>query len=260
MGQRHQIYLRLPEIYYNPRNANNRKERTVGCHHQWLYGNTAIRQLSQFLKFSVNNLQDDYNVFSRNSDEALNALTACYSINIETGYYHGVWGFNNKDDKDYGGECEDPRKGDNNNGITIIDIASAMTLNKSKKLGVSSMYTIDHSKIGYCFLSIGHLECLDETKKKAYVNFSPIDAIEWIKLHYGDDWELKFKKDNGYQSIQAVEDIQKTFKLITPKRLAQIFPKLKVDLKEGEKAYKEMLDARKSTSVKFIESIKKEKK
>lgn len=53
MGQRHQIYVKLPDIYFNEANPNNHKGVVIGIHHQWLWGSRALSLLSQFLVFGL---------------------------------------------------------------------------------------------------------------------------------------------------------------------------------------------------------------
>lgn len=122
MGQRHQIILVLPRVYYNKGNPNNRGERVIAIHHQWLYGQNAAYFLRQFLKF--HKVADPYK-FEHNAMEILKTI---YSIDIEFGYYHQVHELG----------IANPETFDNNDGCTIIDIRK--------------------KKPKYCFFSINGLE------------------------------------------------------------------------------------------------------
>jgi hypothetical protein len=204
MGQRHQVYLRTKEKFYNKGNPNNQLPKTLAIHHQWLYGHTAIRLLHNFLKFADKDLKNTYASLN-DSQTAMQILTHSYSFDASIAYYHGVSDITEE-------TANDPRNGDNNNGITIIDY--------------------EDGELKYCFLSVGHLECMhktvcdpdEETTKDrpfTYKNFEPIDVKEWMKLHYGENWN-----DNGEDSgeIQGLIDFVSKFKLLSVKRLAEIFP------------------------------------
>lgn len=50
MGQRSQIILILPEVYYNENNPNNREyKRVVVLHNQWLYGCSFLKYIEKLL-------------------------------------------------------------------------------------------------------------------------------------------------------------------------------------------------------------------
>jgi hypothetical protein len=234
MGQRHQIYLRLPKVDYGGTNPNNRPEVTCGMHNQWLYGYSAMSSLYRFLKFASKVKDDQFNPLGKvNPNECQAILNNIYSVDIETGYHsnNSLFPIDRKD-TDFEETCSDPRLGDNNNGITIIDVA-------------------DLKNISYCFMSIGHLECLDKSKvnreesdSPSYANFAPISVEEWMALHFGDEYRL-------YYIYDRVDFIKKNFKVITTERLIEIFPKMKAALIQGAKD-KEML---RPNSIRLIEAI-----
>lgn len=231
MGQRHQVYIRLPKKFYNKGNVNNYPETTVGFHNQWLYGYTAIRQLKNLLSWAQNNLKGTYSVLKTDIAESLDAAASIYSIDIESGYYSGLFKFEyDRKKESFGGEVDDPLRGDNNNGITVIDFTQ--------------------KKPQYCFLSIGHLETLHDTKEEAYVNFFPIDALEWLELHYGTPWDNNPKLPRD--SIKETLKFLSTFSVITPERLMKIFPKLKAKFEKGVRENKQRLP----NSIKLLEKLK----
>jgi hypothetical protein len=224
MGQRHQVYLRLP-------GANNRPEVTIGIHHQWLWGRTAARSLANLLKFVAN--QGEYGPFTSNGGrDAMSALEAIYSVDVDSGYFHSVhplWKWDNESKGPKVGVhdecCADPTLGDNNNGITVIDLSG--------------------EKPKYCFMSVGHLECLGEGQENNYTNFKPIDIDQWMTLHYptykdGETCgcetctkEPKYKKGhdkaikaNG-EACRALVDFISKFEVLTKAEIKRIFPKLK---------------------------------
>lgn len=215
MGQRHQVYLRTKEKFYNKGNPNNAKPQTFALHHQWLYGHTAIRLLHNFISFLEKDLGDTY-AKCNDPDNAFEILKCAYSFDHTTAYYHGV--------HDVTAECsDDPRNGDNNNGITVIDY--------------------EDGKIKYCFLSVGHLECLHESvydpyyseneedskKPLTYKNFEPIDVVKWIELHYGKDWN---DGSPDCKEIERLINFVKQFEVLSVQRLAKIFPKMVSNNKE----------------------------
>lgn len=139
MGQRHQIILVLPEIYYNPNNPNNHGVELVAVHHQWLYGEMAVHMLRNFLGFYHNSKQGN-RVWAHtktgkmpygfsHKEEAEDTLKAVYSLDIHLGYYHRTHGL------DY----VHPDTFDNNDGCTMIDLRNP-------------------DKPKYCFFSINGLE------------------------------------------------------------------------------------------------------
>jgi hypothetical protein len=216
MGQRHQVYLRTKEKFYNPNNRNNKDAKTVAIHHQWLYGHTAIRLLRNFLEYASKDLASNY---SRLDDHeiALEILKHAYSFDASAGYYHSVHDITEE-------TANNPRNGDNNNGITIIDY--------------------EDGKLKYCFLSIGYLECMDKTvcapdetpdddKPLSYKNFEPIDVKHWMNLHYGVDWH---KGDADCDEIQRMIDSVSNFEVLSVKRLSEIFPDM-VSKTKGEGLY-----------------------
>ena len=240
MGQRHQVYVRLPKVYYNPDNPNNRGEVTVGIHHQWLWGGTAIRSLKNFLTLISSKFKTNYPAHKDTNYFTFENLLSCsYSLDFESGYYHGTCGLQeewvNRDKKNKKGqspECLNPTKGDNNNGITVVDLTG--------------------EKPTYCFMAIRPLECIHGDKREAYDEFYPISVSEWVALHYGDNWTTeKVNLDNTHNTkdIESwVHFIETNFDLITPQRLMEIFPSIEKDIENGIKNH----ERRSPNSVKFI--------
>lgn len=209
MGQRHQVYLRLPKVYYNANNPNNRPEKTLGLHHQWLYGRTALQLLANFALFVEKSREapgeDPYWMILGGAQDVLNA---CYTCVPATGYYHGVHTLD--------AECEDPRRGDNNDGITIIDVTGG--------------------KLRYCFMSIHHIEGEDGENCPV---MQPLTAEQYVTYYY-PHW--KEGKANGYDSktgknvlmdapevreeIAALLDVLGKYEALPISRVKKIFPKM----------------------------------
>ncbi len=118
MGQRHQIYIRLPQIHYSEGNPNNRKPKTIGFHHQWLYGATALEVLDNFLTVYARHLDDPYACLGTkgNQDEAARFIRHVLSVLPGTGRFERVSDISDTQ------AVQNPHYGDNNDGITIIDL------------------------------------------------------------------------------------------------------------------------------------------
>lgn len=211
MGQRHQIYVRLPKIDYGNGNPNNLPERTIGIHHQWLYGYTAVRLLRNYFTYWTK--EHITHRHTTDGSSALELLSAVYSVDPDRAYFHGV----HKLDQE---EINNPRRAGNNNGITVIDFTGA--------------------RPKYCFMSLGYLETLHESVQHpddpedgqaiAYRNFCPIHVTDWVKLHYGVDWSVQWR-DSPTPSIQQqakdvndLVDFVSSFDLLNVEELCKIFP------------------------------------
>lgn len=193
MGQRHQAYLRVPKVYYNENNPNNRPEETRGLHHQWLYGWNAVHALYRYLHwFMKGELAQKY--FSQYEQEPFNYA---YSFDHEIGYSHGVHTLSKQ-------EANDPMLGDNNNGITIIDMA-------------------DLANPKYCFMFIGP----QETCVKPMPDFVPISAEEWLTCHY-PEWRESGEGSPDAFKLDRLGYINKHAQLLTKERIELIFPKMMV--------------------------------
>lgn len=194
MGQRHQVYVNLKPVYYNPDNPNNRGPKVVGFHHQWLYGWTATRFLKRALDYIAICNKQEYGPFSHTAHDALPALAALYSVEESTGYFHTVQKFDDKD-----GEVKNPHLGDNNDGITVIDLTGDAP--------------------AYCFYSLGSTEGTKSLREGCY------SARQYLESYYP-----KFKGHNG-------EDLSGDFKpvlmalakvrVLTPADMKRIFPAMK---------------------------------
>jgi hypothetical protein len=214
MGQRHQIYIRM-----------NTKEgpKVLGYHHQWLFGKTAVETLIRALTFAKADAQCNYGVLNRGYDggrDASRAFEAVLSVDVSSGYYHNVYPFqfNPQDESDYEeAALTDPRQGDNNNGITIIDLTG--------------------KKPKYCFMSVHHLECLadGEAEKRAETDLvlEPLSASTWLDLHYPTnskhDMYKSWKGAEVGKNIAYCSSLKRKLskvKVLTRDEVAAIFPKM----------------------------------
>lgn len=116
MGQRHQLYFVLPnERHDSPR-------RVVGLHHQWLYGSRPLATLKRVLDTVALQAAEQYTWWNRtyivddNQPDyvAHHALMAIAGLEAD-GSFTTLYPLTH-------GETTDPRKGDNNDGITIVDM------------------------------------------------------------------------------------------------------------------------------------------
>lgn len=206
MGQRHQVYLRLPSTHYQEGNQNNRPEITVGLHHQWLYGKTAIQLLGNALNYAEKT--GEYHPWRKSlyKEDAVQCLAAIYSLDQNDGYFHRVH-------TDLDAECEDPRLGDNNDGITVIDLTGPIP--------------------SYCFVSLGGIEC-SEVRRNKIKSLSPMPAMQYLDAYYPnfdfpshwDDRVTSEDRINLKMECLALLDRVSKFPVISKKRLKEIFPKM----------------------------------
>lgn len=197
MGQRHQIYVKFPK-----------DQGVAGFHHQWLYGMTAIQSLGRVLKFYQK--QDEYGPLTERCGYDLlrqsEIIVSLYSTDVETGYWHYVHNLLAQDDLE---PIKDPRMGDNNDGITIIDLSKG--------------------DFRYCFMSVCHLE-----GEKNPPILEPLSARDYLLCYYP-----KFEKKQGNvihgercqidleeheRTLAALKLIEKNAKLLTRKEVKEIFP------------------------------------
>lgn len=222
MGQRHQLYVRIKGKA--DRDGKNAKPIMLGFHHQWLFGKTAMQTLIRALKFADASLSDKFHSVLREpydaGQDASRALQAVFSVDADSGYFHSVWPFQfNGDKSDNASDClENPMLGDNNNGITIIDLTG--------------------DKPKYCFMSLHHLECLNGVDDDFEVeNLVPIDAQRWIELHYplnpkADYYtkgERAWKAEDVKENIKECKDLVKAlskYDVLTLKEVKAMFPKM----------------------------------
>lgn len=190
MGERHQIYLKLPDVYYNENNPNNHKGEVIGIHHQWLWGATLCKLLAQFCTYVEKARVSEGAYMTKDtgmpyafsqSFEAIEVLSALFSVHAETGYYHGV----HKLEED---DCKNPLNGDNNTGITIIDCSKG--------------------ELKFCFMSLHGLECMDDNMPRPS-RLTPIDVRTYISLHY-PDWDRPEK--DGALSKEQLDSLKKDYK------------------------------------------------
>jgi hypothetical protein len=255
MGQRHQIFL----IVNNPikqfledkkNNANSLKKEfgtgdftVLAFHNQWLYGGTALvgalNVLDHVSQFTVAQ-KTDINSWS-GYDTPFGAASTKYNFNREkylttiqfilnfvakkTPFRDagllGGWYLNDSDPE----MRTDFTRGDNNDGITIID-----TINNK-----------------YCFMNIQEYSLSDSEGHHSASDLpylTPSPALDYIKSYYGETVETcnpyhidkltpkaADKVVKGFAKRNAtLSNKFKKYNLLTVEELSKYFPKLKVAL------------------------------
>jgi hypothetical protein len=200
MGQRHQVYLITNQDSWEGGKKADKKH-VYGIHHQWLYGRTAITLLGNFFEFIDNTKKgngdnwDWRNGPSSYGDRAWpQLLQAIYSTDIANGYFHFVHNLN--EDKD---PCLDnPYMGDNNDGITVIDLRG--------------------DKVKYCFHSLYGLEGTKGGKV--------LSARQYVNSYYPEKEQDDEMKNEIAKLLSRIEG---KVELLTIEELKQIFPKMKMN-------------------------------
>lgn len=198
MGQRHQVYIVVKD---------GDETKVHGIHHQWLYGRQAIQMLGNALK--LNAKSGEYGPFRRSAHNASEALAAVYSLDVSEGYYHQTHVLED-------GETLDPRTGDNNDGITIIDFRGR--------------------KPKYCFMNLGSG---DTTIMKAPA-LTPLTAEQYVRLYYptNETWYESYEKHR----VEIEKEIAKKLKplsrygVLTIAEVKAIFPEMFEDHKSSVEA------------------------
>jgi hypothetical protein len=213
MGQRHQIYVKMPETLG-----------IAGFHHQWLYGMTAVESLARVVKFYE--AQSKYGPLKKCVGYGLSrqseVIGAIYSTDVKTGYWHPLYNFLSEiENGETPSEILDPRNGDNNDGITIIDVSQG--------------------DLRCCFMNVGHLEGEAGDKVKKLV---PISAREYLLAYSPNffdrqgkiDWREREKPDGDNTKRFVIQDeefdrvlsalclIQEKSKLLTLAEVKSMFP------------------------------------
>lgn len=194
MGQRHQIYIRLPEIYYNENNRNNREAKTIGFHHQWLYGGTALQLLDNFLSIYDRHVQEPYACLGQNGlhEDAEKFAEHIFSVLPKSGSYERVSNISHTR------SVLNPHLGDNNDGITIIDLE-------------------EPRKPRYAFASLGYTEGRESLSEGLY------NARDYLRSYYPEDEWSNVGGRGGTEILKILERLD-NIPLIDGQRLAEIFP------------------------------------
>jgi hypothetical protein len=203
MGQRHQIYLKLPFQFLQKENGDETisfvKSDTVALHHQWLYGTLPVRRLNQFINFYVNGKESNYFIFGPNGNAAGNvekAFSNLYSLDFENGSFQ-------ENSIESNILAKNPLYADNNDGITVIDVS---------KPGMPK----------YCFM---FLQDTDYTK-----GMTPLTAKKYIREYYNEkEYERNTDSYNMEKQIESLLESfnsKDVFSLLKKEELELIFPQM----------------------------------
>ncbi|KAJ3535280.1 hypothetical protein NMY22_g6559 [Coprinellus aureogranulatus] len=168
MGQRHQLFL-IARV--RPRPGERKEYRCVAAfHHQWCYGRLPLRCVSRFrhlakVKANADLIRrdlDNYHLGVERSDDIpcpyISFLASmAFSLDIEGDYAGNTYISN---------VCYEPAsmgsmEGDNNDGITVIDISAPCDL-------------------AYCFVSICGLEGEEDNLRRGV----PLTATQYLRAYY----------------------------------------------------------------------------
>jgi hypothetical protein len=245
MGQRHQIFLKVKNPVKNERLFRDKGERTkarklfgagkytvIALHHQWLYGRSAAVNILNMLLYTnqdtiesyTNPFGDDFSDYRSHTstvNEYIDAVMKLLEVQPNLLHPRGI-GFENMiflNDED-----DDIRhhftRGDNNDGITIIDTIS-------RKYCMMNIYDYDAEGEKHGIYSLPALQ--------------PVSARRYMAAYYGETIEtcnpyyLEDKtKDEKFLVIEAnfegnkkidAEIKKQTKGVLTLKELKGIFPK-----------------------------------
>ncbi len=212
MGQRHQVFIRIKNPIKGSRTfwSDEDKKRgrklfgngnytTLAFHHQWLYGRSAVVNIQSIIEFTdnmseyTNPLHEGY--MSNSLDDYINTITMVLSVQKHPmhprGYGIERFHFLNDDDTDYNIK-DNFTWGDNNDGVTLIDI----------------------EKRTYCLVNI-----FDYDKEYGSVyslpSMQPSSALDYINAYYPDEdsHNEQFLSELGLidTKVMTLSDIKKMF-------------------------------------------------
>jgi hypothetical protein len=197
MGQRHQLYYR----YYDQKDKDTEvKPYMVSFHNQWLYGSLPLRRLKYVLQYNKSAgdkykfTEKDSYITGRLGSDPTKILECLITINAQDGVADHV--INTTDETLLKSGFHDPRRGDNNDGITVVDF----TVGK---------------KPAYAFVNINEG---DGEGTKDYLE--ALSAERYALCYYAkNSKEWKAFGING-----LVKYIDRNARLLTTEELAKLFP------------------------------------
>ena len=192
MGQRHQVYIRL----------HQKDNQMIGFHNHWSYGTLPLSALKRILTFnkkaqSVERLTE--NSPWLNSEDKLQAILSC---DYQKGFYSRYSDITKEMTVESNRKTFNPTMGDNNDGITVIDL--------TKK------------KIGYCFMNIGE----GDSSIRQAPPLEPLTAKQYLKLYYNEGT----KEWKSYGADSLISCIDKNSRLLSVDDCIEMFPDMMKDL------------------------------
>jgi hypothetical protein len=215
MGQRHQIFIKVPNpIKFNryskswsdlseaKKSLGNGKTTVIAIHHQWLYGRSAVVNLINIMDFTDDKIRANYNNpffedFMCNSyGEWKERMMMIIQVQSNKLHPRGLgiecMIYLNDDEPNMRLACDE---GDNNDGITIVD-----AINRK-----------------YCFMNIFEQE-LNEEYESVYLlpSMVPVSASDYANAYYKKGGNIKFTKPLDKYEVLSLKELNKIF----PKMLA----------------------------------------
>jgi len=202
MGQRHQCYYNLHGTEDVTVNERGKKAKThmISFHDQWAYGTMPLSMLKYVLMYN-GKVGKEYNFSNPKSylygnigvEHANQVIQHLITVNAQDGFHTSVT--NTTDETVLSSGRHDPLRGDNNDGITVVD------------------FTVT-GKPAYAFVNISESD-------KQYPKFlDPMSAEEYVSSYY-------LKKDPRWKKWNIaglVKKIDGMARLLTTEELAVLFP------------------------------------
>lgn len=261
MGQRHQIFVKIVnpvKAQYNTSSITAEMKKLCGngeyailpYHNQWLYGRSALQHAlnllihaSQFSKkdkvgedgahtspFTKNGLSYNFSNF----DKLVQAVGFIMNYNQKNTEFNnaglsGSWYIGKED---YGIQ-NDFTRGDNNDGITIIDTIE----NKYCFMNISEWKNRDE---GECMHNASDLPYLVPQSAHDYVNAYYGETIDYVNDYHVERATAKGKTISDVVAQHAKDNNKlvkqfKKFELLTVEDIIAMFPKMKKQMLEANK-------------------------
>lgn len=255
MGQRHQIFIQTvnpAKVFQDDQITPEQKEllgdeelTILPFHNQWLYGRSALKNAlnvlisaSQFSpedKMKLNGFGGPYNTpfsfkgldsrqrFASNFEAYIKTMEFIMNYNqaacepsISAGLFGGFY-LGEHDRK----ICEYFDRGDNNDGITIIDAVNCR----------------------YCFMNIYGQDITDNSSSKL-PSMTPVDAAAYVRAYYPEDKLSEYDRKRCEEKGESVDEVLRSyaegnallikqfenFEVLTVPQLIDMFPKMEEKL------------------------------
>jgi len=194
MGQRHQLYFKV--------NESEDKTKIIAFHHQWLYGTLPLKRLKWVLQYESK--ANQYSSLKNTDSDSygtnkLTLLTHLITTNAQEGLHSHVINVTEELTETKGKHegCICPERGDNNDGITVVDL----TQKKTK----------------YAFIHFN---------KDYAPALKPLTAEEYVLSYYKEDDE----KWKNWKIHNLCKFINRHTELLTIEELNKMFPTLYKDM------------------------------
>jgi hypothetical protein len=232
MGQRHQIFIKINNPVKSDRNYLSKEDKSkmrkifgaakytvIALHHQWLYGRSAIENAKHIIGITDINTMNNYtNPFHPDSltmynslDDYIRDIMSMFQVQSNPDHPRGTgiekMHFLNTDCLEDDGSYKDRwdmrkyfDRGDNNDGITIID-------------------SIERK---YCFMNICEGDYDYGESVESLEAYKPVSAIDYVTAYYP-------KPKDKDENITVCDTLYHYYGMdvLTPKEVAKIFPLMK---------------------------------